>query len=71
MIKSRGYAIHHQIFLLLDDVSDGNADLPTEDSQLFSYHFYIQDYLTGIILLNFDLEKKSAEKAWQRKKFGI
>lgn len=30
-----------------DDVSDGNADLPTEDSQLFSYHFYIQDYLTG------------------------
>jgi A-kinase anchor protein 1 len=30
-----------------DDVSDGNADLATEEAQLFSYHFYIQDYLTG------------------------
>eukprot|EP00088_Acartia_fossae_P070891 TRINITY_DN959_c0_g1_i1.p1 TRINITY_DN959_c0_g1~~TRINITY_DN959_c0_g1_i1.p1 ORF type:complete len:639 (+),score=120.25 TRINITY_DN959_c0_g1_i1:100-2016(+) len=30
-----------------DDVSDGQADLASEDSQLFSYHFYIQDYLTG------------------------
>lgn len=30
-----------------DDVSDGNADLTNDDSQMFSYHFYIQDYLTG------------------------
>jgi len=29
------------------DVSDGNADLSPEDMQLFSYQFYIQDYLTG------------------------